>query len=120
MSVLFQLLDERDEIAVAAHDDERVDVVVRKRHLERVQREIDVGAVLVAARGQVPLHHPYRVLRHQATVIAGALPVAIGHLGDDFSPFLDTLENRRNVELRMQRGLHADFDVVEIDEHRNL
>ena len=118
--VLLQLLDERDEIAVAADDDERVDVIVRKRHLERVQREIDVGAVLVAARRQVPLHHAYGVLRHQPAVIAGPLPVAVGHLGDDFAALLDAVQNRRNVELRMQRGLHADFDVVEIDEDRNF
>ena len=118
--VLLQLLDERDEIAVAADDDERVDVVVRKRHLERVEREIDVGAVLVPARREVPLHHADGVLRHHPAVIAGPLPVAVGDLGHDFAPFLDAVQNRRDVELRMQRGLHTDFDVVEIDEDRNL
>jgi hypothetical protein len=36
---------------------------MRKRHLERVEREIDVRAVLVAARRQVALHHLDGVLR---------------------------------------------------------
>ena len=118
--VLLQLLDERDEIAVAADDDERVDVIVRKRHLERIEREVDVGAVLVASRRQVPLHHADGVLRHQPAVVAGPLPVAVGDLGDDFAALLDAVQNRRDVELRMQRGLHTDFDVVEIDEDRNF
>ena len=118
--VLLQLLDQRDEVAVAADDDEGVDVIVRERHLERVEREVDVGAVLVAAGREVALHHADGVLRHQPAVVAGPLPVAVRDLGDDFAAFLDAFENRRDVELRMQRGLHADFDVVEIDEDRNL
>src|SRR5205085_3545491 len=56
-SVLFELLDERDEVAVAADDDEGVDVIVGKRHLQRVERHGDVGAVLVAAGRHVALHH---------------------------------------------------------------
>ena len=118
--VLLQLFDERDEVAVAADDDERVDVIVRKRHLERVEREVDVGAVLVSAGRKVPLHHPDRVLRHQPAVFAGPLPVAIRHFGDHLAALLDAVQNRRNVELRMQRGLDTDFDVVEIDEDRNF
>ena len=60
--VLLQLLDERQEVAVAADDHVRVDVRVRERHLERVERQVDVGAVLVAARRHVPLDEANRVL----------------------------------------------------------
>ena len=118
--VLLQLLDQRDEIAVAADDDECVDVIVRKRHFERIERQVDVGAVLVASGREVPLHHADGVLRHQPAVIAGPLPVAIRDLGDDFTTLFNPVQNRRDVELRMQRGLHPDFDVVEIDEDRNF
>src|SRR5688500_274791 len=118
--VLLQLLDERDEIAVSPDDDERVDVVVGKRHLERIEREIDVRAVLVSSGREVTLHHADRMLRHEPAVVTGALPVAVGDLGHHFAPLLDAVQNRGDVELRMQRGLHTDFDVVEIDEDRNF
>ena len=78
--VLLEFLDQRDEVAVAADDDEGVDVGVREGHLQGVERQVDVGAVLVAARRQVALDHADRVLRQQAAVVAGALPVAVGDL----------------------------------------
>ena len=61
--VLLQLLDERQEVAVAADDDVGVDVGVGERHLERVEREVDVRAVLVAAGREVALHEADGVLR---------------------------------------------------------
>ena len=60
--VLLELVDESDKIAVAAHDAESVDVIVGKRQFERVERQIDVRAVLIAARRRVALHHLYGVL----------------------------------------------------------
>ena len=63
--VLLELLDERQEIAVAADDDVGVDVLVGERHLERVEREVDVGAVLVAAGREVALHQADGVLRER-------------------------------------------------------
>ena len=118
--VLLQLLDEGQEVAVAADDDEGVDVGVGERHLERIEREIDVGAVLVAARRHLPLHHAHGVLRHLPAVITGALPVAVGHLGDDLATLLDGLEDGPNVELGIQRRLDANFNVVEIDKNGDL
>jgi hypothetical protein len=118
--VLLQLLDERDEVAVAADDDEGVDVVVGERHLEGVEGQVDVGAVLVAARREVALHHADRVLREQPAVVAGALPVAVGDLGDDLAAFLDAVEDGADVEGLAEGGLHADLDVVEIDEDRDF
>ncbi len=48
--VLFQLVHQRDEVAVAADDRECINVIVRKGHLQRVQRQVDIRAVFVAAR----------------------------------------------------------------------
>ena len=118
--VLLQLLDEGDEVAVAADDDVGVDVAVGERHLERVEREVDVGAVLVAARREVALHQLGRVLRQRSAVVAGARPVAVGDLGHDVAALLERLEDDADVELHAQRALDADLDVVEIDEYCNL
>ena len=116
-AVLLELLDERDEVAVAADDDEGVDVVVGEGHLERVERHRDVRPVLVAARRHVALHHANRMLREEPAIVARALPVAIGDLGDDLAALLDGLEDETDVELPADGVLDPDLDVVEIDEH---
>ena len=115
-AVLLELLDQRDEVAVAADDDEGVDVVVGEGHLERVERHGDVRAVLVAAWRHVALDHADGMLREQPAVVADALPVAVGDLGDDLAALLDRLEDEADVELPADGGLDADLDVVEIDE----
>ena len=120
LSVLFQLLDQRDEVAVAADDDVGVDVAVGEGHLERVEREVDVGAVLVAARGEVALHQLRGVLRQGSAVVAGARPVAVGDLGHHIPALLERLEHDADIELHAERALDPDFDVVEVDEYRNL
>ena len=66
---------------------------------ERVEGQVDVGAVLVAAGGEVALHHPDGVLRQQPAVVAGAFPVAVGDLGHDLAAFLDGLQDGGDVEL---------------------
>ena len=48
--VLLQFVDQRNEVAVAADDGVGVDVVVSEGHLECIESQVDVGAVLVAAR----------------------------------------------------------------------
>ena len=118
--VLFQLVDQRDEIAVAADDGEGVDVIVREGHLQRVQRQVDVGAVLVAARRRVALHHLHGVLGQGARGGFLSAPVRIGELGDDFAAFLQRVQHRRHVEFAVQCGLDADLDVIEIDKHGDL
>ena len=118
--VLLQFLDQGDEVAVAADDDEGVDVIVGERHLERVECEVDIGAVLVAAGGHHALHEADRMLRHGAAVIAGALPVAVGDFGDDFAAFFDGFEHGADIELPAEGGFDADFDVVEIDKYCNF
>ena len=96
--VLLELLDQRDEVAVAADDDEGVDVSVGEGHLERVERQVDVGAVLVAPGRHHTLHHADGVLRHGAAVVAGAFPVAVGDLGDDLAALFDGFEHRADIE----------------------
>ena len=118
--VLLQLLDQRDEVAVAADDDVGVDVGVRERHLERVEREIDVGPVLVAARREVALNQLGGVLRQRAAVVAGARPVAVGDLRYDLAALLQRFEHDADVELCSECALDADLDVVEIDENCHL
>ena len=118
--VLLQLFDERQEVAVAADDDVGVDVRVRERHLQRVERQVDVGAVLVAARREVALHEPDGVLRQCAAVFAGARPVGVGDLGDDLAALLERLEDDADVEVLAEGVLDADLDVVEVDENRDV
>ncbi len=114
--VLLELFDQRQEVAVAADDDVGVDVGVRERHLERIESEVDVRAVLVAARREVALDEPDGVLGQRAAVLAGPRPVGIRDLGDDLAAFLERLENGVDVEMFPEGGLDADLDVVEIDE----
>src|SRR5439155_10462905 len=114
--VLLELLDEREEVAVTADDHVRVDVRVSKRHLERVEREIDVRAILVASRREVALHEADRVLGQGAAVLAGARPVRIRDLGDDLAALFDGVEDGADVELLIEGGSDPDLDVVEVDE----
>ena len=118
--VLLQLLDERDEVAVAADDDVGVDVRVGEGHLQRVEREVDVGAVLVAAGREVALDQLGRVLGQRPAVVAGARPVAVGDLRDDVAALLERFEHDADVELRVECAFDADLDVVEIDEYCDL
>ncbi len=118
--VLLQLLDQRQEVAVAADDDVGVDVGVGERHFEGVEREVDVGAVLVAARREVALHEADGVLGEVAAVLAGAGPVGVGDLGDDLAALLERFEDDADVEVLAERGPDADFDVVEVDEYRDV
>ena len=118
--VLLELLDQRDEVAVATDDHKGVDVRVRKRHLERIERKIDVGAVLVAARGHHALHQTHGVVGHGAAVVAGALPVAVRDLGNHLTAFFDGFEHRAYVELKAESGFDADLDIVKVDENGNL
>ncbi len=94
-------------------------MVVREGHLEGVEGQVDVGAILVAARGHDTLHEAHGMVRHGPAVVA-ALPVAKGDLGDDLAAFFDRFEHRPDIEVEAERVLHADLDVVEIDEYGNL
>ena len=73
--------------------------VMRERHFERVERQVDVGAVLVAAGREVALHEPDGVLGERAAVLAGAGPVGVGDLGDDLAALLERFEDDADVEV---------------------
>src|SRR5262249_61083882 len=81
---------------------------------------VDVGAVLVAAGREVALHESNRVLRERTAVLAGARPVGIGDLADDFAALLDGVEDGADVEVLAERALDADLDVVEVDENGDV
>ena len=90
---------------------------------EDVAHRVDrgsVGAVLVAARGHVALHHVDRVIRQGPAVHAGARPVPVGALGNHLTPLLERLQDEGEIEFRAGRRLDADLDVVEVDEYREL
>ena len=118
--ILLQLFHQRDEVAVAADDHKSIDVVVGKSHFQGVERQVDVRAVLVAARRHAALHHVDGVLRHLAAVLAGARPVAISDFADHLAPLLERLEDNGDVKVFPQRLLNADLDVVKINEYCNL
>ena len=118
--VLLEFVDQRDEIAVAADDGVSVDVIVSEGHLECIECQVDVGAVLVAARRGVTLNHLHGVLAERACGGFLPAPVRVSKLSDNFAAFLERIEHGRDVELAVQGALHADFDIVEIDEDGDL
>ena len=91
--VLLQLFHQGDEVAVATYYDKGIDVVSCKRHLEGIQRQVDIRSILVAARSYVPLDHMDGMLPHGTAVVAGTLPVSIRNLGDNLTTFLDCLQD---------------------------
>jgi hypothetical protein len=53
-------------------------------------------------------------LAHRAFL---ARPVRVGELGDDITAFFQGVKTQRHGELAPQRALHADFNVVVVDEY---
>ena len=118
--VLFQLVHERNEVAVAAHNRKSVDVVVGERHFEGVQRQVDIRAVLVAARRRIALHHLHGVLGELAREGVLAAPIGVGNLCNDSAALLQSVEHRLYIEFPLQSGFNADLDVVEVDKYGDL
>jgi hypothetical protein len=118
--VLFQLFDQRHEVAVTSDDDEGVDVISGERHLKGVKGEIDIGAVFVSAGREVALHHLDRMLRHTSAVLGGPLPVTIGDFRYNFAAFFDCFQNCSDIKVAIQGALDTDLDVIEIDKNGNF
>ena len=118
--VLLEFLDECQEVAITAYDHKCVDVIPGKRHFQRVQRKVDIRAVLVSAWSQITLNHLNGVLSHASTVLASAFPVAVGNLRHDFAAFFDGFQHGSDVEMTIQGAFDSDLDIVEIDEYCNL
>ena len=95
-------------------------MVVRERHFQRIERQVDVGAILVAARRGVTLNHLHGVLGESASGRLLPAPVRVRKLGDDFAALFQRVQHGSHVEFAVQCGLDADFDIVKIDEHGDL
>jgi hypothetical protein len=80
-------------------------------------RQIDVSAVLIAARRGVTLHHLHGVLGELAREGVLAAPVGVSDLGDNLAALFQSVEHRGHIELALQRGFDADLDVIEVDEY---
>jgi len=115
LAVFLEFVHERDEVAIAAYDGERVHMTVRERHLESVEREVDIRAVLVAAgRGQ-PLYHLHGVFRHSTSGAFLPSPVCVCEFGDDIAALFESFYGYGDIEFAPQRGLNADLYIVVID-----
>src|SRR5258705_5364278 len=86
--VFVELFAKREEVTVAADDHVRVDMRVCEGHFEGIERQVDVGAILVAAGRQVALHQADGVLREVPAVFTRARPVGVGNLGDHLAALL--------------------------------
>ncbi len=95
-------------------------MIVRESEFQRVQRQIDIGAVLVSPRRGIALHHLHRVLGELPRGIFQLPPVRVGDFGDNFASFFQRFEHDRNIEFALQRRFDANLDIVEVDEDRDL
>jgi len=118
--VLLKLLDQGDEVAIAAHNCERADVIAGKGHLQGVESQVDVRSVLVAARGDVALHHLHRMLRQLAAEITGARPVSVCRLAHNFATFLQCFEHDGDIEFLSQGVFDPNLNIVKVDKNGEL
>ena len=72
------LLRQRHEVAVAAHNDHRPDVIKAAQVFQRVQAEPDIGAILGRGAGRKELDQLDRALQQGVPVAPEELPVAVG------------------------------------------
>ena len=91
--VLLQFVHQRNEVAVATDDRERIDVIVRKRHFQRIERQIDVRAILITTGRRIALDHLDCILRELTRGILQPPPVGVGDLGDDLAPLFHGFQN---------------------------
>ena len=120
LAVFLELVDQRDEVAIAADDGKRIHMGVREGHFQGVEREVDIRAVLVTAGRRHTLHHLHGVFGHLPRGAFLASPVGVGELGDQVSAFFQCVQREGHVKLTAQGGLEPDLDVVVIDEHRDI
>ena len=120
LTVFLQFVDQRNKVAIAADDGKRIDMRVRERHFQGIQREVDVRAILIAPGRGNALNHLDGVFRHLARGAVLAAPVRVGELGDQIAALLQSVQCERDVEFAPQRGLQSDLDVVVIDKHRDV
>src|SRR6202158_2452444 len=118
--VLLELGHQRREVAVAREDHEGVQVLLGVRQVHGIDDHLDVGAVLAGIELLRDVDELDRRLVERALVVDVALPVGIGLLYDDLALLEQPPEDQADVELADLRVAHAESDVLEIAEHRDL
>src|SRR6202521_217756 len=118
--VLLELGHQRREAAVTREDYEGVQVLLGVRQVHGIDDHLDIGAVLARIELLRDVDELDRRFVEGALVVAVALPVGIGLLDDDLALLEQPLEDQADVELADLRVPHAESDVLEIAEHRDL
>ena len=114
LAVLLELDDEAREVGVAREQDEGADLGTREDELDRIDREADVGRVLLGRAVGRRHDHVDRRLGERHDVLRVATPVGVGALDVDLAG--DDRAAEQVAELRLQVGADPHRDVVEIDE----
>ncbi len=119
LAVIAQLVDQFGEVAVAG--DDRIDVDGRPGEdgFHRVDRQPDIGAILLLHPDGVELKQIDAVLQHRPAIAVKAAPVAIGSLDEQAAPRAQQIHHRRNVEIPEIRFCRCG-NVFEIHKDRNL
>ena len=76
---------------------------MRESHFQRVESEVDIRSVLVAARGVHTLHHLHSVFGHLTGGTVLAAPVRVSEFGNNVAAFLQRVQRVGNVEFAPQR-----------------
>jgi len=120
LAVFLQLVHQRNEVAVAADDGEGIDVRVRKRHLQRVQSEVDIRPVLIAARRGDALYHLYGVSAIWRVAPSWRPQFAYANFAT-ISPRSFKASSASPRQIRGAASISNPIsDVVVIDEHRDV
>ncbi len=97
------LLRDRHEVAVAAHDHHRADVRKAPQVFHRIQAQPDIGTVLGGASGREQLHQLDAVVHERLAVAAKELPVAIRAIDCQRAERNSQIGDRLNIHQRLLR-----------------
>ena len=118
LAVLLELDDEAREVGVAREQNERADLGAREHELERVDREADVGRVLLRRPVGRREDQVDRRFGERHDVLRIAAPIGVGALDRDLA--LDDLRREEAAQLLSEVGADPHRDVVEVDEERGV
>ena len=116
LAELLELGHEWREVAVAGHDHERVDVVLRIGEVDGVDHEADVGGVLARHAAARNLDEFDRGLVQPAGVGTEAAPIGVRLLGDDLALLDEALEHLADFEA-VAAIVEPEPHVLEVDEY---
>src|SRR5690606_11945148 len=117
--VLFELRDERREVAIARQERECIDVRLRVAKIDRVDDHADVRAVLAARAGVRDIDHLEAEHVELAHKLLEPVPVAIRPLEHDPAALEKPLDDRLHLEPALVALLGAKREVLEIHEDRD-